>query len=317
MTENRRKRIIEEAHKSYQELKNKYNYISLKSATTIVELDNCRDSSGKPVYVKNNLEKGIVYFGEPSTFNDKHEFELKFKEENWLEYILPNDYMVNDYKRYGWNLDEYICKCCSASQRKLVEENRKRLRREGKLISNRRKKELGVFCLAPTYLDKYYWEKYCNNYNGICCEYDINSIKNKAPRAIHLQVKYSNAGVEYLPEYLNPGIDPIGKSNIKSKLMRDRIGKKLDQTTNVINAMLSTKSKKWEREKENRLVLKLNDSSGVVVFSREVHATPVKIYCGYMVSEEIKEYLKTFCKNKQIAFEVVNKTDCITMGNLR
>ena len=61
---------------SWKNNKGRFNYMSLKNASTIAELEQGIDNVGNPIFVKSNLDKKIIHFGEPSRFNDEREFEF-------------------------------------------------------------------------------------------------------------------------------------------------------------------------------------------------------------------------------------------------
>ena len=308
-----KKSILLDGLQNFESVNNKFNYMSLKKATTLNEYESGKDKFGNQLFVKNNLDKGIIYLSEPSTFNDPHEFEFNFDLYEWRDFFIDDDIdmqlFLNEYS-HTHNFDLAIRKCSKYTQDK-SSYCKKEFGKFTSKIANQVKDYYGIFCLAPSPYDDYYWTKYCNNYNGICCEYD-NTVFKQDEKLVVTKVAYKDDKVIFIPEYAD-----INSSNVKSydnlpEKLKKRLGKKINDRNDIYIKVCTTKTTSWENECENRVIAQISDRTNVLR-SREYQIKPVKIYIGCKVTNDIKNKIIDFCNNSspKIQFEIVKKENCV------
>lgn len=134
-------------------------------------------------------------------------------------------------------------------------------------------KRLGVFSLSKTYKDELLWAHYANSHNGFCIEYDLEILKKGYRNNIFsFPVKYDNKP---------PDID-IADLNSDKQIL--------------ISKMIGYKSKRWDYEKEYRIV---TDFSGEFFYPPNAVKA---IYFGVRTSSKNKENLINTLKGRGIKF---------------
>lgn len=308
-----KKKILTDAIESWKNNKGRFNYMSLKNATTVDELEKGMDIKGNLIYIKSNLDKQIIHFGEPSKFNDKREFEFVCPELAWLGFLIQSNSEIKKFKNaYSQckNFDKALKVLNPCTVIKTTELRRK-LKKLGKTCADKYKDNYGIFCLTPSCYNTYFWKKYCNNYNGICCEYDIDAICSNNKNIIRTKVVYNNAGIAYLPEYVNIDNFPeFNTSNLTDEL-KSKLGTDSEKSKDVILQLMTTKPRKWIQELETRLIIMIKSSDNTTICSRDINAFPLKIYVGYKTSDELKKYFKDYCMRHRISYEIIDNDMCI------
>lgn len=312
MDDIKEKNIIDAAIISWKNNKNKFNYMSLKNATTVKELENGMDCNGNAIFIKSNLDKSIIHFGTPSTFNDEREFEFVCPEMGWLEFLIQDDNYLEIFRaKYNVCNDfDMALAALPEKAQKNINDLRNLLKNFGKYCADKYKDNYGVYCLAPSSYNSYFWREYCNDFNGICCEYNVDEICNNK-NIIRMKVAYSDCGVEYLPQYVNLSNFPDFDKSTFNRELRKKLGSTPEKSKDAILKLMCTKPEKWIQELETRLVIMIKDRNDTSVNSCDIKAVPTKIYIGDKVSTELKDYLKKYCDSKNIGFEIVSEEDCV------
>ena len=301
-----------EARKSYIHNKNKFNYISFKEADTKEEFDEGKDKLGNPIYVKSNLENGIIYFGDPFKFNDDREFRFSILPDNWDDYFFNNKDLRKKFKK-SYREDKKFAKfieSLDAKEKLMFKKKIEILNNFFKKIKEVYNTKLAIYCLAPSPYIKYFWKNYTNNFNGICCEYDFNSLNIDDINFTKKIVCYSNKPILLNPEDLMLSADDEFLQNpYFSESFKRRATTKNKELDEKINLSLAKKDKKWKIEKENRLIMCCNDKDKLNKM-RRVNILPIKIYIGYQVSREIQDEIINICNHKGIDYEIVGLKKC-------
>lgn len=257
---------LEDALKQYDPntkdpIRNKFNYYDLSNYN-----DNIEDS-----HFYQNLEKRIIYFCNPSKFNDHDEFMFDFRYDDWKEIISK--------KRFPKLQSELIS-----------------------VMKNQTIKKFGVFCLANSNDDKHFWDGknlgYVQNFNGVCCEYDVESILKNNERIMFKSVIYDDSKLPYKPEYVD--LDHLNGTAFLPKKTLCHLGTKHEEYKKVAILTMNLKPTKWKVEKEQRMFILHKDHDGLVFCPREITASPVKIYIGKNVSSSNQEKIIQLCKVRNI-----------------
>ena len=143
-------------------------------------------------------------------------------------------------------------------------------------IFEKRKKIVGIYSLSKTFNDELLWSHYSDNHKGFCIEYDLKSLKESYEEYEDIymfSVKYRKR-----PPKLN-------LLNINHKIR-----------VNAIIKLTKFKSKRWNYEKEFRIVLgKFGE--------KKYNANCVtSIYLGINMPENQKEVMLEKLKNRNIKF---------------
>ena len=306
-----KEKLKKEAYESYKSKKNKFNYMSFHKATTIEELNNGEDNFGNKIYIKSNLSNEIIYFGEPINFNDSNEFNFKTNIEDWVDYFSNNPNIkkqILDYYNLNDSLDDFETNLSDSNYKKDFICKRKAFNSIGETIRNIYCKRLAIFCMAPSPYCKHFWDEYCDNFNGICCEYDLNDFDNSL--FFKDYIKYDNSPTIYYPENINVyQAQRLFKHKNFKDSFESKIGTKSKEMIDKIYKAIFKKEERWEIELENRLVI-YNENPDELNKLRIMKISPAKIYIGYKVKDELKDFIINLCKQKQIQFEIVNLDDC-------
>lgn len=240
---------------------NKFNYYNLNNVERI------EDS-----HFYKNLVNEIIYFSDPTQFNDENEF-------------------LFDFKYSDWNFKGHIKK----------EEFEKLKIKLINILQKETKSKFGVFCLAPNSNDDYFWNNekwYVKNYNGVCCEYDIEKIiMENSTKIMFKSVVYCNEKVPYRPEYVShydQNDEVIPKSILKIFNSKPEEAKKAGILT------MNLKPSVWSREQEQRMIILNSNHDGNVLCQRAIHAVPTKIFLGKNVAEKNVDIIIQLCKSKNI-----------------
>lgn len=318
MNENLAIKIIDRAIETYIKCSNNFNYMSLKQIDKLEQLldeDYCKTHN---VFVLNNLNKQIIHFGQPSKFNDPNEFVLDLPVKEWIDFFsldaIGKNMLLNALNKNN-NFFKSIKIFSKDTQIVLISEKKKLDDLPFKIAKNNRDK-YGIFCLAPSPYNSYFWREYCNNYNGICCEYDLSRI-HPVDHNFILKVNYGDK-IIYKPEYIS--LETIKDLNKFSKCYPNIVNKlkpNSKESFDAAKALMSTKSIKWEIELENRLITCLTDHKGIKQHNADLHAVPRKIYIGYKVANEIKTYLIEFCDKNEIKWEIVSDEQCVDFSQYK
>lgn len=302
MTIEEKKQLIKQAADNYVNCKNRYNYMSFGNAKIV---DDMFDT-----YAYKNIKNEIIYFGSPKSFNDEHEFEFKIDYNDWKYILFNND---STLKKYEKNYEMY--KDFDVAVYSLNNKDRNRANKFKNDISIRIKnftEELKntfyVYCIAPSYYDSYFWKEYCNDYNGICCEYDIVNLfydynKNDF-HFVHQKVAYSDSNEKFIPEYLNA--DEISLLKTDNPKYYEYLKYNHENSDEAFIRLFATKSMDWKCEMENRFIANSDSMS-----TNYISAKPVKVYIGYNVLNEIKEEYIKMLNSKGIPSEIIYPDDCI------
>ncbi len=140
-------------------------------------------------------------------------------------------------------------------------------------------KRLGIYSLSKTYKDELLWAHYAYSHQGFCIEYDLEILKDGYRNKIFsFPVKYNNKP---------PDID---FSDLNSK------------SHELIHKMIGFKSKRWEYEKEYRII---TDFAGEFFYPPNAVKA---IYFGVRMPEKNKTKLIETLKGRGIKFyQIIQK----------
>lgn len=134
-------------------------------------------------------------------------------------------------------------------------------------------KKIGVFSLSEKYDDELLWAHYANSHHGFCIEYDLELLKSGyRNKVFSFPVKYSNKPPELDFKDINP------------------------TTNELIQKLVGFKSKRWEYEKEYRIIID---------FAGEFFYPPIAvkaIYFGARMLDNYKEQLIKSLSGRGIKF---------------
>jgi len=212
-------------------------------------------------YTMKIIESGELYFPSASQLNDPDEQEFpdydlsELTDENIFRKIydmakeLYPDYSENDLllfakdrQKEGWLFDE---------------ENREKTKQ---FIQDELMQKVGIFSLTTENNNPLMWEKYADNYSGICIGFDKFVLQNTI-HVIESSVRYENSP----------------KRNL------------FDSPEEWYMKMLSTKSTDWEYENEYRM-LKLD--SAYKTFTIPLEGI-VEVIFGHSIQKDKKEKMIT------------------------
>lgn len=239
---------------------NKFNYSDLSKFN-----DNLEDS-----FFYKNLDKGIIYFSDPYYFNDSDEYLFSFNNCDWAK-LLPN-----------------------VDKHKMKQEMEKL-----KKINNDAKHLFGVYCLAKKPNENRFWDGkelgYVQNYNGVCCEYDVESILSNDKTIMFKSIIYNDSKLPYKPSYVKGGNNSKLPDFIKNKL-----GTEIDEYKKACILSMNLKPTKWSSEEEQRMFIIHKNENGEILCQREVDAIPTKVFIGRNVSKSNVSKIIKLCKEKKI-----------------
>lgn len=135
-------------------------------------------------------------------------------------------------------------------------------------------KRIGIYSLSKTYLDELLWAHYANSHKGFCIEYDSDLLVSsfKTEKAFTFSVSYGN----------NPPQITIKDMPIKND--------------GLIYKMTAYKSKRWEYEKEYRII---NDNFGKQSYD---YKAVKSIYFGLRMQTDQKMQMMEKLSDREIRF---------------
>ena len=149
------------------------------------------------------------------------------------------------------------------------------------LIAYNARKDIGICSFAESNDIDYMWKKYANNYSGYCIEYDITDYEhniNILP-VIYQDERETNIIMQLVGSFMGQMITGISNGKIQA------------DSSHFIRLFL-TKYKKWEYQKEWRLIGKAND---------KMKAPKIRcIYLGKNASEENREAILCLARKHNI-----------------
>ena len=143
------------------------------------------------------------------------------------------------------------------------------------------RKETGICSLAESNDIDYMWNKYANDYSGYCIEYDVSDYECNIGilPVIYQDERETNIIMQLVGSFIGQMITGFSNGQIQA------------DSSHFIRLFL-TKYKKWEYQKEWRLIGKAND---------KMKAPKIKcIYLGKNVSEENREAIVSFARKHNI-----------------
>lgn len=146
-------------------------------------------------------------------------------------------------------------------------------------VFDNKKKIFGIYSLSKTYNDELLWAHYANSHKGFCIEFDLEKL------------------LEYENQFGLYSFDVVYKENPPNYTIKD-----INSKGNLlIQIIAGYKSKRWEYEKEFRIV---TDFAG----STPYHFNAVKgIYFGVNMPEEQKLKMIETLKGRGIQFYEMNQ----------
>lgn len=224
-------------------------------------------------YWKSNLENNLMVFNSIKNFNDPFEGYHLAHNLFWKD---GNIVSSEEAKPLHETLAKFVMEKLDNFPLKedYFDEN----------VLRRLNKKYRITCLTSEVEDVLMWSHYGDSHKGICVEYD-RDVLSSISRDISLhKVEYDQKGYVIYPEKLQKSPEEI----------------------------LIHKNKRWDYEKEERLVWKLSDKA-FYANERLVTEVPfVSITVGVSTPDDIKDMIFKLCREKKIVYyEMTIKEDSL------
>ena len=227
---------------------------------------------------KNNLEKSVIWLSYPEKFNDPYDCALTYSSLDLLNHFFskePDD-IDNLLKNYNLPDDER-----TVMRERMVEFSRISIKKSTEEIDlaliDLTKKTTIISCFSEKKDSIIMWSHYADNHKGFCVEYNFKSLPYSDWITLLLYP------VIYQDELLD---------------VTEYMKKKNEYTNNLFSVRAAiTKSKKWEHEKEWRMVMPFE------FFKHEIEwpiPRPTSIYAGAKIELKNKEFLMRYCEKTKV-----------------
>lgn len=135
--------------------------------------------------------------------------------------------------------------------------------------------KMKITCFSEEYKTRVMWEKYSDNYAGICIEFDVNNLLSCLPNAL-----------------INSGAKGGYFLRVKYPLSPERFLYKKEQDIETLLNWTRSKSKKWKEEKEVRFVIPSWNENTFKISPNVIK----DIYLGEYISFSDENKIRQFCK---------------------
>lgn len=145
------------------------------------------------------------------------------------------------------------------------------------------KNRIGIYSLSKSFIDELLWAHYANSHKGFCIEYDLDLLINS----------YVYEGKYSFPVIYNEIPSELSLKDISST----------SKNNNLIQKVFASKSKKWEYEKEQRII---TDDFGIHSYDFQALKS---IYFGLKMSDSQKEEIIRKLKGRGVKYYQITKLE--------
>ena len=217
-----------------------------------------------------NLQKNIIWFSNPRTFNDPFEFCIRLDKSkiSYEDYEIYTKRMFSDFDR---KIEDINFQKLKEIQNQYLESL--------ELLYQQSKKEslgnIGVACFSEIKDDILLWSHYANKHRGFCVEFDSRHIPfNQAHKVTYSEIIHT---IEDINKLIPPELEK------------------------VFHLMHTTKAKCWQYEKEWRIFLPDKQNSAFIINPEAISA----IYLGSRMNrEDESKIVSIFEKDKIKIFKM-------------